>query len=103
MQRRSFVLKLAPGMKEEYIRRHRSIWPEMEAMLKSAGILNYSIWWYRDRLFGYYESEDLAATDAFKAGSPVQERWSAYMRDLISYEEVDGAPVSAPELVFYLP
>jgi L-rhamnose mutarotase len=103
MERRSFVLALKPGMKDEYVRRHDSLWPEMAQMLKDAGIRNYSIWWYRDRLFGYYECEDLARADAFKAQSPVQRRWSEYMADLISREEIDGAPVPAPELVFYLP
>ena len=103
MERRSFVLKLKPGMKAEYVRRHDNLWPEMAEMLRAAGLRNYSIWWYRDDLFGYYESESLAASDAFKANSPVQRRWSEYMADLISYEEVDGVPVPAPELVFYLP
>ena len=32
------------GMKEEYIRRHNEIWPEMVAALKEAGICNYTIW-----------------------------------------------------------
>ncbi len=101
MQRKSFVLQLAPGMKAEYVRRHREIWPEMAEMLREAGIRNYSIWWYRDLLFGYYESDDLERAEAFKARSPVQARWNAYMKGLIAYEEAGGARLPAPEMVFF--
>lgn len=45
------------GMKEEYIRRHNEIWPEMVAALKEAGICNYTIWMDGNELFGYYECE----------------------------------------------
>ena len=48
---------LKPGMKEEYKRRHDAIWPEMVALLKAAGIRNYTIWNVGDELFGYYECE----------------------------------------------
>ncbi|MEG1516057.1 MAG: L-rhamnose mutarotase [Clostridia bacterium] len=97
MERRAFVFKLEPGMKAEYIRRHREIWPEMRAMLKDAGIRNYSIWYCGGRLFGYYESDDLNATDAFKAASPIQQNWNRYMEGLIVRE-----PGEAPEQVFLL-
>ncbi len=101
MERRSFVLRLKDGMKGEYTRRHDEIWPEMADMLYQAGIRNYSIWWYRNLLFGYYESESFDHADAYRAKSPVQARWNAYMADLIAYEKVDGKTVSPPEMVFY--
>ena len=103
MERYAWRARVLPGMLSEYIRRHDEIWPEMTALLNEAGIRNYTIWNVGDELFGYYECEDLARADAFKAQSPVQRRWSEYMADLISREEIDGAPVPAPELVFYLP
>ena len=34
MQRRAFSLRIKPGVKEEYKRRHDEIWPEMRQMLK---------------------------------------------------------------------
>lgn len=98
MERRSFVLRLKSGMKQEYVRRHNDLWPEMRSMLKEAGIRNYSIWWYEDTLFGYYETISLQKADQYKAQSAVQQRWNAYMADLISAE-----PGGAPEMVFYLP
>ena len=36
-------MKLNPGMKAEYIRRHDEIWPELVALLKDAGVSDYSI------------------------------------------------------------
>ena len=59
MQRRAFSLRIKPGVKEEYKRRHDEIWPEMRQMLKDAGLRNYSIWMVGDDLlFGYYETDD---------------------------------------------
>lgn len=49
--------KIKPGMQAEYKRRHDAIWPEMKALLKSAGIRNYSIWSDGELVFGYYECE----------------------------------------------
>ena len=89
-------------MEQEYIRRHREIWPEMLTMLQQAGIRNYSIWLWTAQVIGYYESEDLSATDAYKAQSPVQAKWSAYMRDILLPAVRDSVPLSPPDCVFYM-
>ena len=66
MKRKAFVMSVNRGMEEEYERRHSPIWPELEAVLKRHGVLNYSIFLDREtrQLFGYAEIED-------------EERWSA--------------------------
>lgn len=102
MERRTFVFDLKAGMEQEYIRRHRQIWPEMLAMLKEAGIRNYSIWLWNSQVIGYYESENLSVTDAFKAQSPVQAKWSAYMQDILLPAVRGGIPLPAPDCVFYM-
>ena len=43
MERMAWRGRIKPGCKEEYIRRHNEIWPEMTALLKEAGICNYTI------------------------------------------------------------
>ncbi len=43
MPQYAWVLKVRPGYEEEYVCRHREIWPEMVEALRSAGISNYSI------------------------------------------------------------
>ena len=41
--RKSFKMKLYPGMAEEYERRHNLLWPEMKDMIHEHGGHNYSI------------------------------------------------------------
>ena len=48
MEKIAFKGKLNPGMETEYKRRHDEIWPEMAAMLKEAGVSDYSIFLDRE-------------------------------------------------------
>ena len=85
MDRYAWKAMLKPGMKEEYKRRHDAIWPEMVALLKAAGIRNYTIWNVGDELFGYYECEkglDYAAS--VQAESPIVAKWNQYMEDVMT-------------------
>ena len=43
MQRVGLKMKLFAGKTEEYKRRHDELWPEMKALLKEIGVLDYSI------------------------------------------------------------
>ena len=77
----------SPGCKAEYQRRHNEIWPEMVAVLKEAGICNYSIFYVNDELFGYYECEKgVAWAEKVQAESPVVARWNEYMADILELE-----------------
>ena len=85
MDRYAWKAMLKPGMKEEYKRRHDAIWPEMVALLKAAGIRNYTIWNVGNELFGYYECEkglDYAAS--VQAESPIVDKWNQYMEDVMT-------------------
>ena len=85
------------GMKEEYIRRHNEIWPEMVAALKEAGICNYTIWMDGDELFGYYECEKGAEYALkYQAESEVVCRWEKSMEPVMQKRE------SVPVKVFDL-
>ena len=44
LKRYAFVLRLRPGAAEAYEEAHRAVWPEMLALLKSAGVSEYSIY-----------------------------------------------------------
>ena len=84
MKREPFVLKLKPGMKAEYKRRHDEIWPEMLQLLKSAGIKNYTIWSDGRDVFGYYECEQgIAFAEKTQAESPIVDKWNEYMDDVL--------------------
>ena len=84
MERYAWKARILPGMREEYVKRHDEIWPEMLALLHRAGIRNYSIWRTGDELFGYYECA-LGAEHAARVqrDSPVVDRWNAYMKDVM--------------------
>ena len=85
------------GMKEEYIRRHNEIWPEMVAALKEAGICNYTIWMDGNELFGYYECEkgiDFALK--FQDENEVICRWEKSMA--LVMQKSSAVPVKVFEL-----
>jgi len=82
------------GCMEEYIRRHDNLPEDMKALLKEAGICNYTIWNVGNELFGYYEcakGADFAAK--VQNESEVVKRWDAYMADILIMEKdpVTGA------------
>lgn len=98
MERMAWRGRIKPGCKAEYIRRHREIWPEMVAVLKEAGICNYTIFVDGDTLFGYYECEKgLAYAEAAQARSPVVDRWNDYMADILELE-MDPETGAQPKL-----
>ena len=105
MQRYAWKARILPGMQEEYVKRHDEIWPEMLALLREAGIRNYSIWRTDSgELFGYYECEFGAEFAArVQRKSPVVDRWNAYMKDVMAMEmdpETGAQPLMAE--VFYM-
>ena len=70
MERYAWKAIVLPGKLEEYIRRHEHLWPEMKAVLKEAGIRNYTIW---------------------NVGN---ECWNAYMKDVM---QMDMDPVTGAQ------
>ena len=103
MKRFGFKMKMYPGFKEEYRKRHSEIWPELVSMLKKEGICNYSIFLDEETniLFGYQEqtgessSQDLGATEIVK-------KWWKYMADIMETNP-DNSPVTLPlEQVFFM-
>ncbi|MGD0581653.1 MAG: L-rhamnose mutarotase [Bacteroidales bacterium] len=103
MKRSGFKMKLYPGFKEEYRRRHNEIWPELKKLLKDTGVGNYSIFIDDETgtLFAYQEqsgessSQDLGSEEIVK-------RWWKYMADIMETNP-DDSPVTIPlEEVFYM-
>ena len=89
---------IKPGKKDEYIRRHNEIWPEMTEVLKQAGICNYTIFSSGNELFGYYECEKgVAYAEKAQAGSPVVDKWNEYMKDILELE-MDPETGAQPKL-----
>jgi L-rhamnose mutarotase len=102
-KRFGFKMKMNPGFKEEYIKRHSQIWPELVRLLKNEGIGNYSIFFddETNTLFAYQEqsgensSQDLGNTEIVR-------QWWKYMSDIMQTNP-DNSPVTIPlEQVFYM-
>ena len=98
MERMAWKGRIKPGCKAEYIKRHDEIWPEMKALLKEAGVCNYTIFANGDELFGYYECEKgIEFAERTQALSPVVDRWNAYMEDILELE-MDPVTGAQPKL-----
>ncbi|MCH1982393.1 L-rhamnose mutarotase [Ruminococcus sp. OA3] len=84
MTRKAYVYKLKPGMKEEYRKRHDNIWPELSRQMTKKGIHNYTIWFYDNNLFAYYElDKDAFAVPSTEEEIQLESRWAEHTGDLI--------------------
>jgi L-rhamnose mutarotase len=97
-QRICFELRVRPDRIDEYVERHRTVWPEMLAEISAAGRRNYTIFLADGgRLIGYYETDDDEAARAYLADSAVAAQWEADMAPF--FAGLDGRPdQSAPVL-----
>ncbi len=103
MKRFGFKMKMKPGCREEYIKRHNEIWPELAALIKAGGVSDYSIFLDEEtnilfgvqKVSGEQSSQDMGV-------QPVVARWWEYMKDIMETNP-DNSPVTIPlEEVFYL-
>ena len=93
MQKHAFKMRLHQGCEDEYRRRHDEIWPELVALLKDAGISDYSIHLDRETniLFAVlwrsddHKMDDLPTHDVMK-------KWWAHMADIMDSHS-DNEPV----------
>ena len=94
MIRKAFVMQVNPDQYEEYRYRHNPIWPELEAVLKSHGVHNYSIFLDRDsgRLFAYVEIESEARWESI-AQTEICRKWWRHMREIMPSNS-DNSPIS---------
>jgi len=95
MIRKAFVMSVHPGHEQEYERRHRPIWKELEETLKQHGVHNYSIFLHPEtrQLFAYAEIEDEARWEAI-AKTDVCQRWWKHMGDVMP-SNADHSPVAS--------
>jgi L-rhamnose mutarotase len=104
METVAFRMVLNPGMREEYERRHRDIWPELVDALHNAGVRDYRIFLdeQTDHLFAVltrladHTMDQLPALD-------VMRKWWDHMADIMQ-TSADHTPCQQPLVpVFHLP
>ena len=86
-----------PGKLEEYAAKHNAMYqdfPEMEQLMRAAGMRNYSIWANGEDTIGYYEyiGADRKA-EVYEAHRDILARWNENMEGLSSMDlDADGKP-----------
>ena len=103
-ERYVFRMHLNDGMADEYKRRHDAIWPELVALLKDAGVSDYSIHLDDEigHLIGVLTREGDHSMDALP-DHPVMQKWWAYMGDIME-TNTDSSPVAVPLTpLFHMP
>lgn len=104
MKRISFKMKLKPGMKEEYKKRHDTIWPELKALIQSTGVSDYSIFLDDETniLFAVQkQSGDQTSQDLGE--NPIVKKWWDYMADIMETNPDNSPKQISLQEVFYLP
>lgn len=86
-----FQLQVRPDRIDEYVERHRTVWPEMLRALAESGWRNYSLFLRADGLLiGYVEADDLATAQAAMDRTEVNARWQAEMGEF--FVDLDVPP-----------
>ncbi len=103
MERFCFTFELAPGMEEEYERRHSDVWPEVVAAIKEAGFSNYSIFRRGTEMIGYAECEPTVAAALEKLErAEATARWNEYIRAIMTRSVDEHGRLFAVREVWHL-
>ncbi len=96
MQKFAFKMKLKPGFREEYQKRHNAIWPELKLLLQESGVSDYSIFLDEetDTLFAVQRTSGEASSQDLSSNEVVR-KWWRYMADIMETNP-DNSPVTVP-------
>jgi L-rhamnose mutarotase len=99
----AFKMKLNPGMKDEYIKRHEEIWPELVQLLKDAGVSDYSIHLDEETniLFGVLWRRHDHTMDELSHHA-VMQKWWTHMADIMESKPNNEPVAAALETVFHM-
>jgi len=103
MKRFGFKMKLKPGFKEVYRKRHAEIWPELKRLIKETGVSDYSIFLDEETNILFAYQKQIGGQSSQDLGSnPVVQKWWAYMADIMETNH-DNSPVTIPlDEVFHM-
>lgn len=89
-------MRLKPGCKEEYRKRHDALWPELRQLLKDNGVSDYTIFLDEETniLFGVQQQSGSQSSQDLGTLAIVQ-RWWAFMADIMETNP-DNSPVTVP-------
>ena len=105
MKRVAFKMHLNEGQKEIYKKRHQEISSELKALLKQAGVYEYSIFFNEETntLFAFQKVEEGKGDSQQLGENPLVKSWWKFMVDIMKVNP-DHSPVTEVlEEVFYMP
>jgi L-rhamnose mutarotase len=103
MKRYGFKMKLKPGFREEYRKRHAAIWPELKKLIKDSGVSDYSIFLDKEtNILFAFQKQSGGQSSQDLGSNPVVQKWWKYMADIMETNP-DNSPVTIPlEEVFHM-
>jgi len=103
-ERYVFRMALNPGMAGEYRRRHDEIWPDLVALLHTAGVSDYTIHLDEETnlLIGVLVRRADHTMGALP-DHPVMQRWWAHMADIMQTTPDNAPVVVALKPLFFMP
>jgi L-rhamnose mutarotase len=104
LKRYAFMLRLRLGAAAAYEEAHRAVWPEMLALLKRAGISEYSIYRRDEVLILALRAADFESAWQKIESDPINTRWQQAMAPFFAPIEGlrPGERFPMMEEVFYL-
>ncbi len=99
MVRIAFALNIRPGCEDEYKRRHASVWPEVRAEMKAAGLASMSIFLLGSQAIVFVEAEDYERAATFLASAPASRQWEEYTAEVVAFDPEHPWPEILP-LIF---
>jgi len=84
MSRHGQIIRLKPGVLEEYRRYHARVWPGVLQTIRDCNIRNYTIFHKDGALYAYFEytGTDFRADMDKMAADPETQRWWAIMNPM---------------------
>jgi L-rhamnose mutarotase len=98
MARVAWTARLRPDHIEAYVEAHAAVWPDALAAIKAAGISDYSIWLFEDRVFAQYECDDPDEAVRIEGEAEATVRWRAAMREHFMPEVASQGVTWLPEI-----
>jgi L-rhamnose mutarotase len=84
VKRYAQIIRLRPEFRDEYIRYHAQVWPEVLKLIRDCNIRNYSIFLKDDVLYAYFEylGSNYEADMAKMAAEPKMQEWWKIMEPM---------------------
>jgi L-rhamnose mutarotase len=79
------VWRVKPGKADEYLERHKTIWPELAQVLRDAGVREYAIYLLGDLVFSHMLVDNYASMAAKVGQTRVSALWEEQFKDILEY------------------